>query len=186
MSRLIVGDAVLLFPEHAGRDVDVTDFGGVTHPAREWPAVVIGLGGLLAEIAYQRWEDAGKIVMLSRGDSAPSYDRLMHGERLGIKVLDDGTEFVEADLLRWDPAKKWGGATMATPDELDATLGASAEALLVEAGGLAFGKRSEVLGDTSKRRNRLCATFPAGEPVGPLAVYVLTRILPILATEVAS
>jgi hypothetical protein len=186
VSRIQLGSVLLLVPEHGVRDADVTDFGGVTHSAREWPAVVVGPGGLLAEIAYQRWDEGGKVVMLSRGDSAPSYDRLMHGERLGIKVLDDGTEFVEADLLRWDPAKRWGGSTMATPDELDATLGSSAEALLVEAGGLAFGKRAEVFGDTSKRRNRLCVTFPAGEAVGPLAVYVLTRILPILDTEVPS
>ncbi|WP_121258926.1 hypothetical protein [Nocardioides ferulae] len=120
------------------------------------------------------------VVTLSRGDSPPEYDRLLHGERLGVKSLGDGTDLVEADLMRWDATKGWGGSTMATPAELDDTLGGSAEALLVEAGGLAFGKRAEVFGDTSRRRNRLCATFPATEPLGPLAVYVLTRILPIV------
>ena len=68
---------------------------------------------------------------------------------------------------------------MATIAELDDTLGGSVEAILVEAGCLGFGKRAEVLSDTSKRRNRLCARFPATEPLVPLAVYTLTRILPI-------
>lgn len=126
------------------------------------------------------------VVMLSRGDSPPSYDRLLHGERLRIKAREDGTDFVEADLLRWSPDEDGGGSTMATPDELDATLGSSAEALLVQAGCLGFRTMAEVLGDVSNRRNRLCGAFPATEPLGPLAVYVLTRVRPIqLAKEQA-
>jgi hypothetical protein len=179
MARLGIGPLALLVPEGAGREVGVKDFAGNDHVAWETPAVVVGPQDLLLETAYRRWDDGGMVVLLGRGDSHPAYDRLFHGERLGVKTEDDGTEFVEADLLRWNVEDSWGGSTMATIAEIDETLGGAAEAVLVEAGCLGFGKRAEVLSDTSKRRNRLCARFPATEPLGALAVYTLTRILPI-------
>lgn len=186
MARLEIGPLALLVSERAGREVTVKDFTGVDQLAWETPAIVVGPQGLLLEAAYRRWDEAGMVVLLSRGDSSPAFDRLLHGERLGVKAEHDGTEFVEADLLHWSAKDNWGGSRMATAAELDDTLGRSAEALLVEAGCLGFGKRADVLLDDSRRRNRLCARFAATEPVGPLAVYSLTRILPIQTAVTSS
>ena len=36
------------------------------------------------------------------------------------------------------------------------------------------------MGDNSPRRNWLTATFPSGDPLGPLTVYAMTRVLPIV------
>jgi hypothetical protein len=179
MARLQIGPLALLVPERGGREVNVKDFAGNDQLAWETPAVVVGPEDLLLEAGYRRWDDGGMVVLLSRGDSHPAFDRLLHGERLGVKAENSGTEFVEADLLRWNLEENWGGSRMATIAELDDTLGSSAEALFVEAGCLGFGRRADVLGDDSMRRNRLCARFAATEPVGALAVYTLTRILPI-------
>jgi hypothetical protein len=179
MARLDIGPLVLLLPDAAGREITVKDFGGEERDALESPALVVGPDDLLLEAAYRRWDDGGMVVLLSRGDSAPAFDRLLHGERLGVNAQGDGTEFVEADLLRWDHQAHWGGSTMATISELDETMGAPVEAMLVEAGCVGFGTRAQVLSDAGKRRNRLCARFPATEPLGALAVYTLTRILPI-------
>ena len=130
------------------------------------------------------------VVALSRGDSAPAYDRLLHGERLSVKEREDGSEHVVADLLHWDPSEGpngWGSAKKATPPELDATLGASAEALFFEAGARDFGTRAKVLGDTSNAyKNRLAVVFPGYEALGALSVYVLTRVLPIVNARLAS
>lgn len=190
MSRFEVGPATLLVPDRGGRELQVTAFGGEVHDAWEMPAVVAAPDGLLMEIAYQRWDDAGAVVALSRGDSAPAYDRLLHGERLSVKVRDDGAEHVVADLLRWDPAagpNGWGSCKKAAPKELDSTLGASAETLVFQAGAIDFGTRAKVLGDTSNGyKNRLAVVFPGYEPLGPLAVYVLTRVLPIVKARLAS
>jgi hypothetical protein len=190
MSRFQVGAATLLVPYHGGRELQVTDFGGETHDAWEMPAVVAAPDGLLMEIAYQRWDGAGAVVALSRGDSAPAYDRLLHGARLSVMAREDGAEHVKADLLHWDPTEGpngWGNAKKATPEELDSTLGRSAETLFFEAGALDFGTRAEVLGDKSNaHKNRLAVVFPGYEALGPLAVYVLTRVLPIVKARLGS
>ena len=138
--------------------------------------------GLLLEIAHRRWKDEGQVVVLSRGDSSPAFDRLLHGVRLGIKSLPDGTDFCEADLLRWDRDAAWGSVSMTTENELGSVVGAEIYPLLVEAGALDLGSRQRVLKDAGNRRNRMCATFPSEDPVTPLVVYVITRVLPIVGS----
>jgi hypothetical protein len=190
MSKFVIGPAILLVPDHGGREHQVTDFSGESREAWEMPAVVAAPDGLLMEIAYQRWDGAGAVVALSRGDSAPAYDRLLHGERLSVKAREDGTEHVVADLLQWDPTEGpngWGSCRKAAPTDLDSMLGEPAAALLFEAGALDFGTRAKVLGDRSNAyKNRLAVVFPGYEPLGPLAVYVLTRVLPIVKARLAS
>ncbi|MGY1834373.1 hypothetical protein ACI79P_04605 [Blastococcus sp. SYSU DS0510] len=191
MSKIQVGAATLLVPDHGGRERAVPGIrGGETRDAWEMPAVVAAPGGPLMEIAYQRWDGGGAVVALSRGDSAPAFDRLLHGARLSVMAREDGAEHVEADLLHWNPSKGlngWGNTKKATPEELDSTLGRSAETLFFEAGALDFGTRAEVLGDKSNgHKNRLAVVFPGYEALGPLAVYVLTRVLPIVKARLAS
>ncbi|MCA9644738.1 MAG: hypothetical protein KC492_28805 [Myxococcales bacterium] len=62
---------------------------------------------------------------------------------------------------------------------MDELLGESAEALLVQAGALDVGTREELLNETNRNRGQLAAIFEAHEPLGPLALYTLTRVLPI-------
>src|SRR5689334_18965985 len=102
MSRFQVGAATLLVPDHGGRELQVPDLGGETQDAWEMAAVVAAPDGLLMEIAYRRWDGGGAVVALSRGDSAPAYDRLLHGGRLSVMAREDGAEHVKADLLHWD------------------------------------------------------------------------------------
>lgn len=190
MTRLTIGPATLLLPDQGGRQRTVTDFRGEPHEGWETPAVVAGGESILLEIAYQRWDHGGAVIALSRGDSAPAFDRLLHGERLSVIPSWNGTEHVVADLLHWDPAKGgtgWGNCRKATPQQLDSTLGDSAESLFFEAGALDFGTRAELLGDTSNgHKNRLAVVYPERRPLGALTVYVLTRVLPIARSRVAS
>jgi hypothetical protein len=183
VSRLELGPLVVMVPEHAGREVDATDFSGETHVAQEFPAAVAGPGNVLIELAYRRWDEAGHVVTLSRGDSPPAYDRLVSGVRMGVQDLGDGRDFCELDKLSWDRQKAWGTMKSAQQIDFDRMLRESAEVVLVEAGAFNFGSREQVLGDESRRRNRLCTTFPAYDPVAPLVAYALTRILPIFAAE---
>jgi hypothetical protein len=183
MSKVNVGPATLLIPEHAGREVQTTTMTGDPCEGVEVAAVVAAPGNVLLEIAHHRWDGGGKVIALSRGESAPAYDRLLHGARMSVLDKGDGTEIVEAGLLAWDPGQGpqgWGNPKQATLEQLDGLLGRSAAALLVEAGALDVGTRQQVFGDTSKRRNWLCVSFPAGDPVVPLATYTLTRVLPII------
>lgn len=183
MSRIGVGPLVLLIPDAVVRWVTTKDMAGHEVEAFEVPAVVAGPGSTLLEVAYRRWDQEGQITTVSRGDSHAAFDRLTHGARLGVRDRDDGTDACDVGLLRWDPdtgTKGWGNPSKATVDELDATLADSSAALLLEAGSHAFGDRASTLGDNSPRRNWLTATFPSGDPLGPLTVYAMTRVLPIV------
>jgi len=53
VSKFHIGKATLMVPDHGGRELQVTDFGGETHDAWEMPAVVAAPRGLLREIAYE-------------------------------------------------------------------------------------------------------------------------------------
>jgi hypothetical protein len=190
VSRFELGPSVLLVPEHAGREVETATMTGDTRPGFETAAVVASGGGqALLEVAHHRWDEGGKVVTLSRGESPPAYDRLLHGARLGVQDRGDGTDMVEAGILAWDKTKGaqgWGNPKQSSLEHLDSLIGGSAAALLVGAGAYDIGTRAAVFGDTSKRRNWLCVLCPAGDPVVPLMTYALTRILPILRAGEAS
>lgn len=178
--RIEIGPVVLLVAHHARRYVDVEDMGGAPRRAVETPAVVAGPGETLLEIAHRRWDDGGQVVCRSRTDSAPAFDRLLHGVRLGVHDVGGGTDACEMRLLHWDAAAGWGNVRKATRDQLDEVLDGDVADLLIGAGALDLGTREEVLFDDGRRRSYVVVTFPAGDPVVPLAAYTLTRVLPIV------
>lgn len=182
MSRFQIGPAVLMVPEHAGTEVETTDMGGNTQQAVE-VAGVVAAGDVLLELTHQRWEGGGQCVVTSRVDSPPAYDRLVNRLRMGILPNDDGTDVCELAIAKWDHKNPFGSMRQATMADLDAPLERSASALLVEAGALDLGLRSEVLADEGRRRNYLCARFPSGDAVGPLAAFVITRVVPMLREQ---
>lgn len=189
--KLDIGPLTLLVPEKARRAVVVKDFDGTEHEAEETPAVIISDNGLVLEIAYQRWEpnepdaQAGQVFALSRGDGDPSFDDLIGRSRIGIRETNHGTEWLQAEIsYQKGPGARWGSRTTGLY-ELDDLLGGSAEALLIEAGALDVGTREELLNETNRNRGQLAAIFEAHEPLGPLALYTLTRVLPIHCSAVS-
>lgn len=187
MSRHVLGAVVLLVADRAARSVEVTDFASEIQIATEVPAVVAGEDGLLLELACRRWESGGQVVCLSRGDSSPAFDRLLHGVRLGLQPRDNGTDTCELGLLRWDAAGRWGNVSSASEAEMDELLGGPIRACFAENGGVDFGTREQVISDASKRRRFLMAAYPASDPVVPLVAYTLSRVLPIVrATKPAA
>ncbi|MBC9820517.1 hypothetical protein [Terrabacter sp. MAHUQ-38] len=182
MSRLQIGPAVLMVPDHGGTEVETTDMGGDAQHALE-VAGVVAAGDVLLELTYQRWEDGGQCAVTSRVDSPPEYERLVNRLRMGVRASDDGTDVCELGIAKWDHKNPFGSMRQATVADLDAALDGSASAFLVEAGALDTGTRAEVLGDQGRRRNYLCARFPAGDPLGPLVAFVITRIVPMLRKQ---
>lgn len=185
MSKLSIGPLTLLVPELASRAVVVKDFNGVEHAAEETPAVVVAPEGLILEIVYQRWElptagaQAGQVFAVHRGDGSPIFDDLIGRNRIGIRETKHGTEWLQAEVsYQKEPGARWGARATGLY-ELDEILGSSAEALLVQAGALDVGTREELLGETNRNRGQLAALFNAHEPLGPLTLYTLTRVLPI-------
>jgi hypothetical protein len=183
--RIGIGRVVLLVAHHAQRQIDVEDMLGMPRRAVETPAVVAGPQETLLELAHHRWDDGGQVVCRSRTDSAPAFDRLLHGARLGVQDVGGGTDACEVRLLHWEPGKGWGNVRKATREQLDHVLEDDVADLLIGCGALDLGTKEEVLFDDGRRRNDLAATFPAGDPVVPLAVYTVTRVLPIIQQSLA-
>ena len=178
--RVLLGDLTLLVAHHAVTDVEVTTADGVDVRARRTPALVIGPEETLLEIAHDHWGDGGQVVCLARGDSAPAFDRLVRGLRLGVAPVPfEGLEMSEARLLEWDSTRSWGNVRQATVAELDDAAGGSVADLLAPHGVVDWGTRADVLGDCGRRRNFVAATFSWGSAVPPLCVYVLTRVVPL-------
>src|SRR3954447_1713682 len=114
MSRLEIGPAVLLVPEHAGTDVDTVDMAGVAQRAVEVAGVVAVPGtGVLLEVACQRWDGGGQCMVTSRGDSPPAYDRLVNRLRMSVMTNEDGTDFCELGVARWDEKNPFGSIRQA-------------------------------------------------------------------------
>ena len=183
--RIEIGRVVLLVAHHARRRVDVEDMRGAPRRAVETPAVVAGPQETLLELAHYRWGDGGQVVCRSRTDSAPAFDRLLHGARLGIQDVGGGTDACEVGLLHWEPARGWGNVHKATREQLDEVLGDDVADLLLGVGALDVGTKADVLFDDGRRRNYIAATFPAHDAVVPLAAYTVTRVLPIIERSLA-
>ena len=56
MSRIQVGQTVLLVPDNVARTVEAKDNEGVAREATEVPSVVAGPLNTLLELAYRRWD----------------------------------------------------------------------------------------------------------------------------------
>lgn len=185
MTKLAIGPLTLLVPEHATRAVVARAFNGTEQEAEETPAAVISDSGLLLEVVYQRWEpaepegQAGQVFAIHRGDGDPVFDHLIGRSRIGVRETTHGTEWLQAEIsYQKAPGARWGSRTTGLY-ELDELLDDSAEALLIQAGALDVGTREELLNETNRNRNQLAALFESHEPFGPLALYTLTRVLPI-------
>lgn len=62
MSRFSIGPVTLLVPDHDGRELQVSDFGGETHDIWKMPAVVAAPDGLLMDIAYAAEIDLNEVA----------------------------------------------------------------------------------------------------------------------------
>jgi hypothetical protein len=166
----------------AAREDVVVGIDGEQHSAWVVPALIVGPHQTLLEVELRRWFDAGEVVMRSRGDSHPYFQRLVQGCRLGVvERYDGGPGASMLGHVVWDADREWSTVKKAEVSDLNQDLGGDAERLLFGLGVEAIATREQMWGDTSKRRNYLEAHFDPDDPVPPLAIYVLTRVLPVLA-----
>ena len=75
--------------------------------------------------------------------------------------------------------RTWSSVFKASLDELRLGAGLDIKAALESFGARAVGTKAEVFAATGTHQNYLCATFPPGAHLVPIAAYVLTRIAPL-------
>jgi hypothetical protein len=142
-------------------------------------ALVVGAGGIELDLScFMGDSGEGSVRCVSRGTSPETFERLVHGARLGLYAGDERREIRQLRLLRWDAAAGWGNPSGTDTAELTALLGADVETFFRALGALDLGTKEAVLGT---RGRDLVVTWPldAGPEV-PLAAYALTRVLPIV------
>jgi hypothetical protein len=74
----------------------------------------------------------------------------------------------------------WSNLQRTTSIEIESWLGTNLNIFLDSVGATSLQTREELFGDTGRRRNEIAAGFNRDNLVAPLAIYALTRPLPLL------
>lgn len=143
---------------------------------------------IILELGDTTWETNDREVQcLNCSINTPErLRRLRHGLRLGVQYLDKDTNWVELRQARIDSdqGENWSKLYQATMEDLTEGAGIPVRQVL-ERFGAEVDPREQLIGDDSRRRRYLCATFPKELNHLPAICYVLTRILPLTRNIVA-
>jgi len=118
------------------------------------------------------------VRIIETGDTPNPYLRLGHGGRLG--VYEYGNQlYCELRAMKLKDGA-WSNLQRASMAEIENWLGTSLSSFLDLIDATSIQTREELFGDTGRRRNELAAGFSKGNPLAPIAIYALTRPLPLL------
>lgn len=145
------------------------------------------------EVAYQnvqltlsdtQWDTGERDVQATDRSTSPArVDSLVRRLRIGVypSPLHEQLVFME---LRAALPDEHGRAVVRkiTLQNFEALLGYPLSHLLPRARGIIIGTRAELFKDESRRRTELCALFQRADVQTPATIWVLTRLLPFLAT----
>lgn len=111
------------------------------------------------------------------------FGRLQHGLRLSIKEVPDNPRSLYAELRQAFPKHSFDKHETLHPTvhELDLDNGAAGLSVFSELQKLdaEVGTKQDLLGDTGRTSNHLCARFSKDNLWVPVVAYTLTRVLPI-------
>lgn len=177
-------DSVTVGPLRVKMMTSVTDkavpmSGGDAIEAVQHLAFITGPDGIALETAYIEFSDNSRDVRIVEiGDTPNPYLRLAHGGRLGIYEYGNQL-FCELRAMKLKEGA-WSNLQRTNSDELETWLGSSLSDFLDLIGATSIQTREELFGDLGRRRNELAAGFSKNNPLSPIALYALTRPLPLL------
>jgi hypothetical protein len=142
-------------------------------------AFISGPDGIALETAYIEFSNNSRDVRtIETGDTPNPYLRLGHGGRLG--VYEYGNQlYCELRAMKLKVGA-WSNLQRTTPIEIESWLGSSLIGLLESVGATSIQTREELFGDSGRRRTEIAAGFSKDNVLAPLAIYALTRPLPLL------
>ena len=139
---------------------------------------VAGPEGLELEVADERFDNGERQIRLNEsGPVEARFSRLYTGCRLGVHQTGALTQ-IELRQARMT-TDDWSSTRNASFEKLDEGAGIGVKEALAALGASTFGTRAELTDDTSPRKNTLCALFPPGADLVPVAAYVMTRVSPV-------
>jgi hypothetical protein len=142
-------------------------------------------GTALTIAVFRSAEGSGivRVTEVLHGDIG--LERLRQGLRIGIRPIEDGSGLtMDLRQARYvadpQPGKHPISQFLVSPEALDEGCGLDVAATLTGLGAVRFGTREEVFGENGKKRNEICVAFAKDALDLPAAVYVLTRIAPVV------
>lgn len=153
--------------------------GGDPLEAVQHLAFITGPDGIALESAYIEFSDNSRDVrVIETGDTPNPYLRLGHGGRLGVYEFEDQLYCELRSMKLNDDA--WSNLQRTSSAEIEKWLGSNLNEFLDSVGATHAQTREFLFGDTGRRRNELATSFRKDNPLAPLAIYALTRPLPLL------
>lgn len=153
--------------------------GGVPLEAKQCLAFITGPDGIALETAYIEFSNNSRDVrVIETGDTPNPYLRLGHGGRLGVYEYGDQL-YCELRAMKLKDSA-WSNLQRTTSIELERWLGTKLNTFLDSVGATSIQTREDLFGDTGRRRNEIAVGFRRDNVIAPLAVYALTRPLPLL------
>lgn len=178
MNSLQIGDLKLFVNSSSEPDQANVPGKPGRQPGRRWAGVVLGPGELVINLRYFISDTGDALVDCTAVDDVhhDQFMRLLRGARLGV-YQDSGTAQIrQLRVIRHDPAAGWGQPTMTSLGELE-QLGGGAIQAIRAAGITKIGSKAEVLGT---RGDDIAVVWSQAEnALIPLALYTLTRVLPM-------
>lgn len=132
------------------------------------------------DVAYMRWRNGERDIRCLRGDGPRWAHRLENRHRLGIYRSRRG-DFTELSATQLDDETGWSRRFKPSKDDLDEIYDGDAFELLRRSGAISINTRARLFGDDGQRASYLAALFPPDHVQGPVAAFILTRILPLQA-----
>lgn len=160
--------------------VEATPFGlSESLSATQHLAFITGPDQIALETAYLIFSNGERDVrVIETGDTPNPYLRLGHGGRLGI--YSTGTDYYcEARAMKLGE-ENWSNLQNTTYSEIESWLGSNVNEFLSSVGASELITRERLFGDDGRRRNVLATSFDDDNFLAPLAIYALTRPLPLL------
>ncbi|MGD9485197.1 hypothetical protein WDH52_18435 [Streptomyces sp. TRM70308] len=129
-----------------------------------------------------RWDNGERDIVIARPDAVPPLPKplsaLLGRKRAG--VYEHGESLRMSVCLVRPDGNGWPRASWCRSWELVAECGHEILDALYELGVIRIDDCETVLGDDSRQRKRLCALLGPDAEAAPIALYVVTRVLPTL------
>ena len=160
--------------------VEATPFGlNESLSATQHLAFITGPDQIALETAYLIFSNGDRDVrVIEIGDTPNPYLRLGHGGRLGI--YSTGTDYYCETRAMKLGEENWSNLQNTTYSEIESWLGSNVNEFLSSVGASELITRERLFGDDGRRRNVLATSFDGDNFLAPLAIYALTRPLPLL------
>jgi hypothetical protein len=166
-----------------------TTVGGKSCSGTQRVYKVLG-GGISVRLAYTIWENGERDVRaISRVEGSMALRRLERGG-LRLSVIEQKNGKGEKQkrmyvVLRQARVKtwmdnKWSNLFKCTIEEMEKGAKTDPVDILRRAGALEAGSKGKILGAKDKSKSYLCVSFDRDNTILPVAVFVLTRVLPLI------